>query len=103
MGQIWAKRPGRYAYAAKDLPCSAALCDRWNVAASAHHRVSAHRSLRKTADRMGIRIDAEQTAELEGAPVPAPVQLQAVRVVVDLHGDAVLRAATIRRPSRMRP
>src|SRR6478736_10543984 len=44
------------------------------------------------ADRMGIWIYAEQTSELEGAPMPAPVKLQPVGIAVDLDRHATRRA-----------
>src|SRR5438105_1242961 len=40
---------------------------------------------------MRIRIDAHHAAEIEGAAVPAPVQIEPPRVGVDLHGNPVLR------------
>src|SRR5437016_3987042 len=41
---------------------------------------------------MRVRIDAEDAAELQGSAVPAPVQIEAPRVGIDLDGDAVRRA-----------
>jgi hypothetical protein len=43
-------------------------------------------------DGMGVGIDAESAAELQGALVPAPVKVEPPRICVDLDGDAVFRA-----------
>ena len=43
-------------------------------------------------DGMGVGIDAEDAAELQGAPMPAPVKIEPPRICVDLDGDAVIRA-----------
>src|SRR6185437_2805550 len=43
--------------------------------------------------RMGIRVDAEQAAQLQGALAPAPVHVETPRVSVDFDGDAMLCAS----------
>src|SRR6185436_15063271 len=43
--------------------------------------------------RVRIRIDAEHAAELEPARVPAPVEVEAPGIGIDLDGNAVLGAS----------
>ncbi len=44
------------------------------------------------ADGMGVRVDAEHAAQIEGFSMPAPVELQPVRVAVDLDCKEIGRA-----------
>ena len=63
------------------------------------------------ADGVGVRVDTEQASELEGAPVPPPIQFHAVGVAVDLDRHAVFAASgqyrlnvdLVARPSQQQP
>src|SRR5438105_12524933 len=44
------------------------------------------------ADRMGVRVDAQEATQLKRAPVPPPIQFQSVGVAVDLDGHAIAGA-----------
>src|SRR4051812_6047264 len=41
---------------------------------------------------VGVRVDAEHAPKFDGAAVPAPVQVQAVRIGIDLSGNPLLSA-----------
>jgi hypothetical protein len=42
---------------------------------------------------VGVGIYAEQASELERAGAPGPIEIEAPRIGIDLHREAVLRAS----------
>jgi hypothetical protein len=68
----------------------------WYATLSGQPHAPAHEA--ELADRVRVRIDAEQAPEPKGPLVPAPIQFHAVRVAVDLDGHTVFGAGLEDRP-----